>query len=167
MSLSLREIIQEIAREIIERDFGTPCKVLSYNSENNTIDAEPINGKADFLDVKLMSENKDGVLFVPKEGSIVIVEQTSNDTAYVTMFGEVDSIKLMSGENKGLVKISELVQKINVIENDINNLKTAFNSWVAVPNDGGAALKLASTSWFSQQLTPTQIDDLENKKITH
>ncbi len=37
--------------------------------------------------------------------------------------------------------LEDLVKKLNAIEKDINDFKGSFGSWVAVPNDGGAALK--------------------------
>jgi hypothetical protein len=44
-------------------------------------------------------------------------------------------------------------------------LKTAISGWTAVPNDGGAALKVALASYYSNQLTVTQLADLANNKI--
>ena len=69
------------------------------------------------------------------------------------------------GDLKGLVKLSDLITKLNNLENDINNLKTAFTSWLVVPSDGGSALKTISATWAGANLTPTVEADLENVKI--
>ena len=167
MSLEIREIIQEIAKEVLERGFGIPCTVLSYDEDSKTIDCEPIDGSADFLTVKLQAEVSSGVLIVPKVGSFIILEQTSNDSAYVSLFGEVDEIILMDGENGGLVKVSELVDKMNNIENKLNTLLSTFNTHVHTGVTTGAGSSGTTPSIVSGSLTPTQIQDLENDKISH
>jgi hypothetical protein len=65
----------------------------------------------------------------------------------------------------GMVKVEALTQKLNAIESDLNALKTAFKSWIVVPQDGGAALKASASSWAGQTLTATQKTDLENPKV--
>ena len=75
-------------------------------------------------------------------------------------------ITLNDGSLGGLVKVEELVTRLNNLEDDINNLKTVFSTgWVVVPSDGGSALKLAAATWAAQQLTDTQRGDIENTNI--
>ena len=62
---------------------------------------------------------------------------------------------------------SKLKEKINALEKEINDLKTAINAWVVVPQDGGSALKLALATWIAQQIVPTQLSEIENDKIQH
>jgi hypothetical protein len=76
-----------------------------------------------------------------------------------------DQIVFNNGTLGGLVKVNDLVAKMNAIESDINILKTAFSAWVVVPSDGGAALKTATAAWYGQQLQPTVPADLEKQKI--
>jgi len=76
-------------------------------------------------------------------------------------------IKFNDGGNNGLVISQATADKLNAIESDINDLKTAMTGWVPVPQDGGAALKGVIATWLGQQLTPTMAKDLENEKITH
>jgi len=71
------------------------------------------------------------------------------------------------GENGGLVKVQDLTQKLNAVEQDLNMLKNAFTTWVVLPQDGGAALKTATASWSSQTITTTQKSDLENQNVQH
>lgn len=84
-----------------------------------------------------------------------------------TMKMNADGIVFNGGNNNGLVKIGDLVGRLNAIEQDINNLKTVFASWVTVPQDGGAALKAASAVWSGKRITPTKQTDIEDTKITH
>lgn len=76
-----------------------------------------------------------------------------------------DQIIFNNGTLGGMVKVNDLVTKLNTIEADINTLKAAFSAWAVVPGDGGAALKAVAGAWFGQQLQPTQVSQLANQKI--
>lgn len=88
------------------------------------------------------------------------------DVGDISAHLDKDSVTFNGGDLGGLVKVEDLTNRLNIIENDINKLKTAFSSWVVAPQDGGAALKAAAASWFGSQLTPTKRSDYENKKVT-
>lgn len=76
-----------------------------------------------------------------------------------------ENIIFNGGDLGGLIKIEDLTKRLNLIENDINKLKTAMSGWTPAPQDGGAALKTAAASWFGAQLTTTKRGDYENTKI--
>ncbi len=123
-------------------------------------------------DVRLRaSELNDGgeMLVTPKEGSAVIVGSLSGDLSQLVVLqvDHIDSIVINGGELGGLINIEQLTEKLNAIEDDINSLKTAMSSWEAVPQDGGAALKIAISTWAGQQLTRSEKSDYEDEKIKH
>lgn len=78
-----------------------------------------------------------------------------------------EGITLNGGGFGGTVKVEELTEHINTIENDINELKNIFSAWVAVPQDGGAALYALAENWAGNILTLTQRGDYENEKVKH
>lgn len=78
-----------------------------------------------------------------------------------------EGVILNGGSFGGMVKAEQLTQRINAIEKDINTLKNVFSAWVITPNDGGAALKLAASTWADSPLTLTQRSDYENGKVKH
>lgn len=78
-----------------------------------------------------------------------------------------DGIIFNGGGLGGLVRVEDLTKRLNLIENDINMLKTAMSGWVPVSQDGGAALKTAAAAWFATTLTPTSRGDYENQKVKH
>lgn len=122
----------------------------------------------EYLEVSLMSEHSEnGMYYKPVIDSLVIIAPMNETRYYVAMYSEIEEVWLRGSEHGGLVKVSELVDKLNNIENDINDLKTVFSTWVPVPNDGGAALKGAAATWYGAQLTPTEIADIENEKVLH
>ena len=76
-----------------------------------------------------------------------------------------DGVVFNGGSLGGMVKVASLVAKINALESDLNTLKTAFNSWVIVPSDGGAALKTIAATWSDNVITETVQADIENTKV--
>ena len=122
--------------------------------------------------------NADNILIKPKVGSMVLMADLSGGelrSLVVISFSALESmtvkfegeVVINGGENEGLVKVVELAEKLNAIENDINNLKSIFSSWVPVVYDGGASLKAAAASWALQSLQTTSKEDIENPKIKH
>lgn len=106
-------------------------------------------------------------LVIGKTKLIITADGVNVETEKMKMEIGNQEILFNGGENKGLVKIEKLVDKINAIEKDVNTLKQSFTSWVPAPQDGGAALKGAVASWAGQQLQTTTKSDLENDKIKH
>ena len=78
-----------------------------------------------------------------------------------------DGIVFNGGNLGGLAVVGGLAKRLNLIENDINALKTVFSGWVPVPQGGGAALSTAATVWAASQLTLSQASDYENTKVKH
>lgn len=76
-------------------------------------------------------------------------------------------ITLNGGELGGLAIVGDLTKRLNIIERDINTLKSVFSAWAPVAQDGGAALHLAATSWAGSQLVLSQDSDYENTKVKH
>lgn len=76
-------------------------------------------------------------------------------------------IQANGGKNGGLINVVPLVERFNLIEQDINNLKSAFASWIVVPDDGGAALKAIAAGWYGQELAETTREEIEDTTVTH
>jgi hypothetical protein len=151
--------------------------VDSVDVKNRTCSCTAVDGHTEYKlpTVKLMAVVDDGVLFEPVIGSTVKVIFSQNIEPFICQYSEIENItidartriKLNDGTFGGLIKIKELVDKINNLEKDINSLKTAFSTWIPVPSDGGLALKVGTAAWTGQRLTETKVNDIENKLITH
>lgn len=147
------------------------AEVKSVEGDTCTI---AVDDDLDLSDVRLRVVSDDNtsskMLLTPKIGSFVLVADLSggdlSDMA-VVMFSEVEKIIINGGNNGGLVKINDLVNHLNTIENDINTLKSAVSGWTPVAQDGGAALKTALESWSGQQITPTEVSDMEDDNVKH
>jgi hypothetical protein len=154
--------------------FSVLATVSAVDTEENTCDCVPMYEAPDLLDVKLFPRDEDGemkkgLLLVPKVGSVVVVSFINNqDTGFISMCSEVDEIHL-NGENyKGLVKIEELVDKLNALENKVNTIISTFNAHTHPYVDSGSpAVTSVTATLVAGTLTPTQVADLENDTVLH
>lgn len=134
-----------------------------------------------YVVVGFVADGAAGVVLLTDEVESVEVV-ISDDTARIS--ADKDGVRVLMGDNTsaeltndgitlngggfgGTVKIVELTERINAIERDINNLKNVFSVWVAVPQDGGAALSAATAAWSASPLELTQRGDYENEKVKH
>ena len=130
-------------------------------------------GEIDIPDVRIRASetalDNTQMLVCPKIGSAVILGSLSGDYTDLAILSvdEIDHITINGGKKGGLINITDLVNRLNTIEQDINTLKTAFGSWIPTPQDGGAGLKLAATQWYGRQLQPTTKEQIEDNLITH
>jgi hypothetical protein len=161
---NISDLLQRLTQKKSDNDTKI-CKVLSV--DGHLCDCEPIDGTADVLDVRLQTSSASGALIVPAIDSFVIIEFINKTQAYVAMCSEVEEIIFLGGDNGGVVKVSDLVDKLNNLENDLNTLKNIMTTWVPVLGDGGTALKSLITTWAADTLTPTTESELENDKFKH
>lgn len=134
-----------------------------------------------FVVVGFVADGAAGVVLLTDEVEsveVVISDDTARisadqDGVRVLMGGDTsaeltkEGITLNGGGFGGTVKVEELTEHINAIENDINELKNIFSAWVAVPQDGGAALSALTANWAGNTLTLTRRGDYENEKVKH
>jgi len=138
---------------------------------------------ATYFDVPLrvLKSQQASIIEIPKVGTGVIICFRDGNLGRPQILAIHEALKILvicddieftsnkivfnNGQLGGMVKVQDLVNKLNTLEQDLNTLKTVFSGWSPVPNDGGAALKAAAGTWFSQHITPTQKSDLENTKI--
>lgn len=147
------------------------CTVVSVDETEMTCVVTPISEGPDFLDVRLMADAETtttGIYFKPAVGSVVMISPQDEVTYFVSMYSQVDEVWLRGTTNGGVVKVGDLVTKLNNLESDLNNLKTIFSTtWIVVPSDGGAALKTAAASWAGQTLTPTTAANIQSTTVKH
>jgi len=177
----IKESLQSIAAK-----FGPaaliPATVTTLNADD-TIAVELSDGVT-IDDVRLKSVVKAGTKFIitPALNSNILIGRIENSNEFVMISAdeikqvdiEIGSMKIFIDTNgivfnggvlHGLVTRDGVKQQLNKIEQDITNLKNAFNAWIPVANDGGAALKLSTTTWRSTALNSTMNTDIENTKV--
>jgi len=150
-------------------------KVTAYDESSRTCTVEPRNGDANLTKVRLQAAKggDTGVLFVPGDQSDVLVGFLDKDEAFILETSKIAKVEIItSGEiwlngNSlgGLIKIEELKTQIDKNTKILEKIQTAFNQWVTVPNDGGAALKTLSANFVSLQTA--DLSNIENQKVKH
>jgi len=174
MDRKIEQIVEGFKRHL--KDVETSFIASVVEDKKTTVDVKDFNGTL-YPDVrKIATENAKGfVPMLPKDSYVIVSRISKSDDLFISMMSEIEGITLdvdgdiviNEGKNDGLVKVVELTDKINTIEKDINSLKQVFSTWVTAPNDGGAALKTASGTWFANTLQITQKSEIENDKIKH
>lgn len=115
-------------------------------------------------------KNKDDYGFITKEGHYVIFRD--GDDNNIELFHKdgkkvilnTDDIILNEGDNEGLVKVKELTDKLNNLENKVNNFITTFSTHTHV---GNLAVPTSPPPVSPTQLTVTKQADIENKEVKH
>lgn len=159
--------------------FLVQAEVDSVDIATRTCNVTTISGRTVYSieGVNLMATVDDGILITPTVGSVVFVIHNKRDVRFVVQFSEIDKIlyvindtsiemtdgkiQLNDGSYDGLVKVGDLVTKLNNLENLVNQFIGLYNAHVHASNG------VVTTSVVTKTLTPTQQSDLENTKITH
>ena len=148
-------------------------KVTSVDENAGTCSVTAISGNAstEIDGVEFQTVISDGVLIIPKVDSEVKVIFSKYTTPFIVQYGDVDKIYLAAelvqfneGNLGGMVKVIELTQKLNDIENKVNSVISTFNSHTHTSGGSGSPTT-PPTSPISGTLTPTQQSDIENDKI--
>ena len=157
-----------------EEIYSVLCSVVSVEFPTCTV--KPLDDDIEIDGIRLIADDKEkGIIPSPAIDSIVIVSFLDDSNGFISLFSEIDSIGLRGDEFGGLVKIEELVQKINRLENKVNSLITKFNAHTHITTATvGLAPPVGSIGVISPPatqevaITPnTLVSDLENDKVTH
>lgn len=164
MSDAIRQAIEQLAgTHLKDHTHLTVARVISVNLDACTCMVQQVGGKtsATRFEVFLMAEVSDGWLCVPAIDSTVIIGWSDRLKPYVAMFSDIQDvyldatgkITLNQGTQGGLVKVRDMVIRMNLIENAFNALNAKVNTLAPTP--------------VINPLVPTQVVDIENPNITH
>ncbi len=147
------------------------CKVEAVDTNQATCDAAPVDGSPIYYKVRLratIDSAQTGIIIIPVIGSYVLVGCISDidDFRYVILYDQIQSmeivcqdIRLNGATNGGVVKVSELVNKINRLEQHASTHQHAYAS------PGGPAV---TTPTPTQPIIPiTTIADLQSTTVKH
>lgn len=150
------------------------ARVISVNESERICSCIAIDGHTeyDLPVVKLMPDIEDGILVIPEEDSTVKVIFSQNIEPFVAQFSNIkkyvifasEKIELQGSEFGGMVKVEELTNKLNNIENQLNQILLTLKS-IVVPTP--TPYPFAPLFLGVQNLQPTEIGDLENKAVQH
>jgi hypothetical protein len=163
MSKDLRDALRSLVKPNND-GFSKVCTIDSVDLTTLTCYCVPLNNDADIINVRLMANIDNGFLLIPEVNSIVVVSFLSDDSAYVSLVSKVSEVQLNGKNFDGLVKVQELTDKLNALENKVNDLITACSSQVVTLAPSGT-FPLASFFTSVTPLVPTQQLEIENITI--
>lgn len=165
MKTVVNQYIESYLRK--EKYYSDLAKVVSVDDTTKKAVVELLNSDLQVTARTHASINVTGGLYIkPSVDSYVVVNWINKTLCYITLCSEVDAIIFQDGVNLGIPKTPETVERLNLIEQDINTLKEIIGTtWVPVATDGGAALKAAAATWSGTDLVETINDDIQNEKF--
>ncbi|MFD0997677.1 hypothetical protein ACFQ21_00095 [Ohtaekwangia kribbensis] len=147
--------------------------VISVDAEGLSCDVQ-LADETDIPDVRLkaaLDNITDGIVELPKVNSTVLVCLIGNDkqTRFVIACSEVDKVVMFDGTNGGVVKIQPLVDRMNAIEDKLNDLIGKFkeHTHIGVQTGGGTSGIPDPSSILIEDIDQTDREDLENTKVEH
>ena len=163
MSKDLRDALRSLVKPNND-GFAKVCTVDSVDLTTLTCYCVPLNDDADIINVRLMANIDNGFLLIPEVDSIVVVSFLSDSSAYVSLVSKVSEVNLNGKNFDGLVKVQELTDKLNALENKMNDLITACSSQIVTLAPSGT-FPLAPFFTSVTPLIPTQQIEIENTTI--
>lgn len=121
-----------------------------------------------------VTENANGLIIVPADGSNVVIasidapgEYTiikASDLVTVLLTGDIQVV-FHGGENGGIPLSPNLVQRLNRLENIVNELISKYNSHTHTGVQTGGGTSGPTLAQETNTATLTQQGDIENTKI--
>ena len=140
------------------------CSVISV--DGSTCNVETLDTQVELKEVRLQTAASNGILLTPSIGSFVVIVPIADFEFVVVLYSSIDEIKLLDGSFGGLVKVNDLVSKVNALENQINSILTTLKT-TTIPLAPSGTYPFASLYASLSNLTVTQVADVENDKILH
>lgn len=160
-------------------------KVVSVNENNLTIDVQA-DEDVTIIEVRLkatIDNSTNGCYVIPKNGSHVKIAlldggvefsllQASDIDKYIIKIGnqtlviDKDAHVFDGGNNKGMVKVVPLTQRLNALETTVNEIINILKGTV-IPLAPSGTYPLSTNFGTMTTLTPTQQNDIENPKVKH
>jgi hypothetical protein len=141
--------------------YAQVCRVLSVDRGERTCEVAPLNGSAGIPGVRLQADlnSNTGVLVVPVVGSNVLVNFLNKNAGFVALCSEVEDVQLRGNELGGLIKVEDLVDRLNSIEK-------AFNQHVHIASGSPTATPVKPDQ-TPLVLIKTNKSQIENTKVLH
>jgi hypothetical protein len=171
--MGIRELIRELAGISTASTTGANSVICtvdvgSVDKTKFTCTLTPVGRLDKYYNARLTTTEGVGnsVVIIPREGSFVMASIIHENDVFVSMVEDAEKIIIRSEEYGGLVKVGELVSRLNAIETAFNNLLTEYKTHVhsGVTTGGGMS---GATTVTQTSIETTKQDQLENKEVLH
>tara|TARA_R110002020_G_scaffold72109_1_gene185567 strand:+ start:3286 stop:3786 length:501 start_codon:yes stop_codon:yes gene_type:complete len=165
MDYNIGDMIAKLADKK-EEVYSIICKVSKVSGE--VAELAPLNGDASLFDVKLLAGTSGTpFLITPVVGSTVIATFLSKDTAFISLYSEIESVQVMGDQFGGLVKIEELIKNLDKLTARVDGIIDAIKNGVPIPTDGGAGLQTTIKTALALLVDKEDFTTIENENIKH
>jgi len=162
--MEIPELIRNMVFDKFTFDKAVLCQVISVSG--STCNVLAVERDVELIDVRLQAATSNGIYLKPAVDSFVICAPINDVEFAVIMYSDIDEIKLLDGSYGGLIKIDDMVTKVNNLEGQVNDLLTALQG-VTIPLAPSGTYPFAPIFSSFTPLTPTQVSDIENPLVTH
>lgn len=177
MNNTLYDIFTKFVKRIIAREkfYFEIATVKSVNESEYTAIVNIYGETTDkTVNLSVLGSVNGSFIIIPKVDSRVLIGYKDRVNGYVVsvelaskIISNSDEIIYNLGENEGLVKVLELTDKLNNLENKVNSIISSYNTHVHTGVTTGDGSSEGTPSVISGTLTPTTKDELQNDKIKH
>ena len=165
MDYNIGDLIAKLADKK-EEVYSIICKVSEVSGE--VAELAPLNGDASLFDVKLLAgTSATPLLITPVVGSTVIATFLSKDTAFVSLYSEIESVQIMGDQFGGLIKIEELIKNLDKLTARVDGIIDAINNGVPIATDGGVGLQTTIKVALALLVDKEDFTTMENENIKH
>jgi hypothetical protein len=162
--MSIPEIIQKLAKDVMQDSRCRVCKVLAVDEATCTV--ETLDTETELSEVRLQAESGNGIYLKPAIDSFVIVAPIADFEYVVIMYSALQEIQFLDGSYGGLTKTQELKTQLDKTNEVVQAIVDSLKNWVVSPSDGGAALKTFFNAMLGSKVVGNY-SNIENNKITH
>ena len=178
-STKIIEAIREIAG--VRND----NKVKLFQAIVNSVDLDTLtcnvttvsgNARITYDNIQLAAGICDGNIKIPVIDSLVYIISSIYCEPFIVQYSDIKGIQLSGNEFGGMVKVIELTQKVNNLENKLNDLLAQFNQFLTdygvhthptAPSGPISPPSAPTTATTPPDLTLTERAEIENETITH
>jgi len=172
--MNIKDVFDEAIKQAMGKQeiYSLVCNVDSVDLTDRSCVCTPVNGGAELQDVRVQASlgGTTGLFIEPVVDSKVVVSFLSREIAYISLFTDIENVYLdfnsqvifNGGSNGSMVDINDLTYRLNLIENKVNAIITAYNAHVHVETGGSTS---PTVSLVAGSLSLTSQPDLENPDI--
>lgn len=167
--MTTREAILQMIKENVSVKGLRLGNVVSVNDSTRTCVVNVLDSETDIEDVRLHVTGGgtiNGLYYKPAVGSFVGIYPLFAFEYCVLLYSYIDEITFLDGSYGGVVKVADLVTKINALENQVNSILTTLKS-TSIPLAPSGTYPFASLYASLSNLNTTTAADLENTKVKH
>jgi len=174
--MEINEMIKKLSGRNTFNDITLyECEVIKVYPETRNVLCRSIGGiEVPDITASLMTTIGDGSYLIPRIGSTVYILINPLINPFIVHYGEIESailettvaIQLNGNEYGGIVKVDALTEKLNNLENVVNNLLSIFNTHTHISAVEGSPTT-GPVQIDNDVLQNTMADELANPAVTH